>query len=114
MMSKINRNNDADKLIYYDTSTQRHTSERSYAIYLLKQRHIIYVYRNMVRDDSVVEIWDKYLPKNNRCYHYGKWYENVDVSSIVGDFWDKHSNHWVCGCMPATQEILYLKNYRME
>lgn len=36
------------------------------------------------------------------------------VNTIIGSYWDKHKNQHIRCRMPATKEVKYLKNYRVE
>lgn len=102
-----------DPLLYYIWRTKKFTLDRSYAIHLLKLGYGITVYRGSIRGDSRIEHWTKYLPKKTRL-HYCIQYEAMDVNTIIGEIWDKHRNCWVYCRMPATKEVEYLKNYRVE
>lgn len=102
-----------DNLLYYVCKTKQSTQDRSYAIHLLKLGYGITVYRGSIRGDSLIEYWMRYLPKKTRL-HYCIQYEAMDVNTIIGEIWDKHRNYWVHCRMPATKEVKYLKNYRVE
>lgn len=102
-----------DKLLYYVNKTKKFTLDRSYAIHLLKLGYTITVYRQIIRGDSLIEHWDRYLPRKTRMYR-GRQYEAMDVNTIIGIYWDKHLYRWVCCRMPSTKEVKYLKNYRLE
>lgn len=80
---------------------------------MLKLGYTISVYRQAIRGDSLIEYWDEYLPKRTRLYR-GRQYELMDVNTIIGLYWDKHQNHYIWGRIPATKEVKYLKNYRVE
>jgi len=56
-------------------------------------------------------LFNKDSAPNNYC---GKNLGVEDVCTIFGSFWDKHLNRWIHGRMPATKEIKYLKNHRIE
>lgn len=99
--------------LYYVNRTKKFTFNRCYAIHLLKLGYMISVYRQAIRGDSLIEYWDEYLPKRTRLYR-GRQYEPMDVNTIIGSYWDKHRNHYIRGRMPATKEVKYLKNYRVE
>lgn len=60
-----------EKLFYFDTVNHKITSNRSYAIHLLKQNHTIRVYHSRTIDnDSYVETWVDYIPKHNNVDLY--------------------------------------------
>lgn len=100
-------------ILYYVNRTKKFTFDRCYAIHLLKLGYTISVYRQAIRGDSLIEWWDEYLPRRTRLYR-GRQYEPMDVNTIIGSYWDKHQNDHILGRMPATKEIKYLKNYRIE
>jgi hypothetical protein len=100
-------------LLYYVDRTKKSTFDRCYAIHLLKLGYTISVYRQAIRGDSLIEWWSEYLPRQTRLYR-GRQYELMDVNTIIGSYWDKHQNHYILGRMPATKEVKYLKNYRVE
>lgn len=100
-------------LLYYVDRTKKFTLDRCYAIHLLKLGYTISVYRQAIRRDSLIEWWDEYLPRRTRLYR-GRQYESMDVNTIIGSYWDKHQNDHIRGRMPATKEVKYLKNYRVE
>lgn len=103
-------------LVYKDDCTNLVTKERSYAIHLLKQRHEISVYRDSVLDENYIEYWFQYLPKYNNFNSRGSspLISAPDENMIFGSFRDKHrGKYWFNGCMPATKEIKYLKNYEV-
>lgn len=100
-------------LLYYIWKTKQFTLDRSYAIHLLKLGYGITVYRGSIRGDSLIEYWYKYLPRRTRLYR-GRQYESMDVNTIIGSYWDKHQNRHITCRMPATKEVKYLKNYRVE
>ena len=102
-----------DSLLYYVIRTKKFTHARSYAIHLLKLGYTISVYRQAIRGDSLIEYWDEYLPRRTRLYR-GRQYESMDINTIIGSYWDKHQNHYIVCRMPATKEVKYLKNYRVE
>lgn len=100
-------------LLYYVDRTKKFTLDRCYAIHLLKLGYTISVYRQAIRRDSLIEWWHEYLPRRTRLYR-GRQYESMDVNTIIGSYWDKHQNDHIRGRMPATKEVKYLKNYRVE
>ena len=102
-----------DSLLYYINRTKKFTLDRSYAIHLLKLGYTISVYRQAIRGDSLIEWWSEYLPRRTRLYRR-RPYETRDVNTIIGSYWDKHRNHYIQSRMPATKEVKYLKNYRVE
>ena len=102
-----------DSLLYYVNRTKKFTLDRSYAIHLLKLGYTISVYRQAIRGDSLIEYWDEYLPRRTGLYR-GRQYESMDINTIIGSYWDKHQNHYIVCRMPATKEVKYLKNYRVE
>lgn len=102
-----------DPLLYYIWRTKKFTLDRSYAIHLLKLGYGIVVYRGSIRGDSLIEYWDEYLPRRTRLYR-GRQYESMEINTIIGSYWDKHQNDRIRGRMPATKEVKYLKNYRVE
>ena len=94
-------------LVYKDDCTNLVTKERSYAIHLLKQRHIISVYRDSVLDKNYIEYWSRYLPKHYNFSSCGSspLIPAPDTNMIWGNFKE---------CMPATKEVKYLKNYEVK
>lgn len=100
-------------LLYYVNRTKKFTFDRCYAIHLLKLGYTISVYRQAIRENNLIEWWSEYLPRRTRLYR-GRQYELMDVNTIIGSYWDKHQNHYIRGRMPATKEVKYLKNYRVE
>lgn len=104
-------------LVYKDNCTNLVTKERSYAIHLLKQRHVISVYRDSVLDENYIEYWSRYLPKHNNFSSCDSSHliHAPDTNMIWGNFKDKHrGRYWFNGCMPATKEVKYLKNYEVK
>ena len=104
-------------LVYKDNCTNLVTKERSYAIHLLKQRHVISVYRDSVLDENYIEYWSRYLPKHNNfsSCDSSPLIHAPDTNMIWGNFKDKHRGRdWFNGCMPATKEVKYLKNYEVK
>lgn len=104
-------------LVYKDDCTNLVTKERSYAIHLLKQRHVILVYRDSVLDENYIEYWSRYLPKHNNFSSCDSslLIPAPDTNMIWGNFKDKHrGRYWFNGCMPATKEVKYLKNYEVK
>lgn len=104
-------------LVYKDNCTNLVTKERSYAIHLLKQRHVISVYRDSVLDENYIEYWSRYLPKHNNfsSCDSSPLIHALDTNMIWGNFKDKHrGRYWFNGCMPATKEVKYLKNYEVK
>lgn len=111
----MNRNKNHSDIIYFDTVTHISMFERSYAIHLLKKHHYIEVYSNRsVMEGHFIERWYHYIPKRNNYHYCGEDLGVEDVCTILGSFWDKHLNRWIHGRMPATKEVKYLKNYRIE
>ena len=104
-------------LVYKDNCTNLVTKERSYAIHLLKQRHVISVYRDSVLDENYIEYWSRYLPKHNNfsSCDSSPLIHAPDTNMIWGNFKDKHrGRYWFNGCMPATKGVKYLKNYEVK
>lgn len=97
-----------DLVYVIDNMPALNTLDRSYAIYHLKHYHKVTVMRYGV----VLEHWYYYVPKNTNRY-YGFEVPKMNTGTIIGYFLDKNSR-WVCGRMPATKEVKYLKNNRME
>nr|DAH42301.1 MAG TPA: hypothetical protein [Caudoviricetes sp.] len=102
-----------DALLYYVNRTKKFTLDRCYAIHLLKLGYTISVYRQAIRGDSLIEWWSEYLPRRTRLYR-SRQYESMDVNTIIGSYWNKHQNRHIVCRMPATKEVKYLKNYRVE
>lgn len=100
-------------LLYYVNKTKKFTFDRCYAIHLLKLGYTISVYRQAIRGDSLIEWWNEYLPRRTRLYR-GRQYESMEINTIIGSYWDKHQNGHLRGRMPATKEVKYLKDYRVE
>lgn len=101
-----------EKLFYFDTVNHKITSNRSYAIHLLKQNHTIRVYHSRTIDnDSYVETWVDYIPKHNNVdLYYGYLLEATNKNCIIGYYHDKHHNCVVYAKMSAIKDNLYLKD----
>lgn len=99
-----------EKLFYYDVANHQTIFNRSYAIHLLKKNHVISVYRSKSIDNNYVETWVNYIPKcNNDNFYYGRL-KATNKNCIVGYYHDKQHNCVVYARMPATKDILYLKD----
>lgn len=102
-----------EKLFYYDVVTHKIISDRNYAIYFLKKSHTIQVYRSEAIDNnSYVETWEIYIPKycDNNNFYYGHFWKAINKNCIVGYYYDKQHNCVIYARMPATKDILYLKD----
>ena len=101
-----------EKLFYYDVANHQTIFNRSYAIHLLKKNHVISVYRSKSIDNSnYVETWVDYIPKhNNSNLYYGRSLKATNKNCIAGYYHDKQHNCVVYARMPATKDILYLKD----
>lgn len=97
-----------DLVYVIDNMPALNTLDRSYAIYHLKHLHKVTVMRHGI----VLEHWYYYIPKNTHHY-YGYDIPKMNTGTIVGYFLDRNSR-WTRGRMPATKEVKYLKNYRVE
>ena len=101
-------------LLYFDYNTSLTTKERSYAIHWLKEKHFIFVYRDLISRETHIESWLRYLPRGNNIYNFQSDYCVFDRNMICGYFWDKHKNRFVNACMPSTKEVKYLKNFEIK
>lgn len=102
-----------EKLFYFDTVNHKTTLNRSYAIHFLKKNHTIQVYRSKALDNgSYVETWANYIPKcrDNNNFYYGRFWKATNKNCIVGYYHDKQHNCVIYARMPATKDILYLKD----
>ena len=99
-----------EKLFYLDIANHQIIFDRSYAIHLLKKNHVISVYRSKSVDDgNYIETWAKYIPKYNNCFCCGYQLKAMNKNCIMGWYRDKQ-HHVVYARMPATKDVLYLKN----
>lgn len=101
-----------EKLFYIDVANHQTIFNRSYAIHLLKKNHVISVYRSKsINDNNYVETWVDYIPKcNNHRFYYGHSLKATNKNCIIGYYRDKQHNCVIYARMPATKNILYLKD----